>query len=211
MRLHGYFRSGAAWRARIALNLKGVAYEQAFRHLVRGEQKHADFLALNPQGLIPALETDGGNVLTQSLAILEWLEETVPDPPILPRDPLARAKVRAFALAIACDLHPVQNIGVLNRLRALRLPEETVVAWARETIESGLAACERLLPPGPTRFCFGDDAPTMADIVLVPQIANGRRYGAKVGTFPRLLAIESACNALPAFAAALPANQPDAE
>lgn len=209
MRLHGFFRSGAAWRVRIALNLKGVAAAQAFRDLRRREQRRDDFRALNPQALVPALETASGDVLTQSLAIVEWLEETRPAPPLLPRDPLERARVRAFALAIACDIHPVQNVGVLDRLRGLGLPEERVAEWVRGTVEPGLAACERLLPEHAGRFCFGT-TPGLADLCLVPQLGNARRFDADLSRLPRLLAIEAACNALPAFADALPARQPDA-
>ncbi|MBY0338428.1 MAG: maleylacetoacetate isomerase [Acetobacteraceae bacterium] len=203
MRLIGYWRSTAAWRVRIGLNLKGVAVEHAFRHLRHGEQRAEDYVALNPQGLVPALVLDDGAVLTQSLAILEWLEETRPEPPLLPRDPVARARVRAFALAIAADTHPVQNLRVLQRL-----PEAERQGWAREVIAEGLAACERLVEPGP--FCFGA-APGLADLCLVPQLYNARRFGVELGPYPRLLAVEAASAAWPAFAAARPEAQPDAE
>ena len=145
MRLIGYFRSGAAYRVRIALNLKGLTVEHAFRHLRKGEQRAPDYLALNPQGLVPTLITDDGSALTQSLAIIEWLDETWPEPPLLPAEPWARARVRAFAQAIACDTHPVQNLRVLNRLRALGHAEEAVTAWAGSVNEEGLAACEALI------------------------------------------------------------------
>ncbi len=210
MKLHGYFRSGAAYRVRIALNLKGLSAEHAFRHLRKGEQRAPDFLSLNPQGLVPALELDDGGVLTQSLAIIEWLDETHPEPPLLPRDPLQRARVRAFALAIACDVHPVQNLKVLNRLRAAGLPEEAVTGWAAAVNAEGLEACEALLREEPGPFCFGA-APTLADLCLVPQLGNARRFGADVSRFTRLLAAEAACLALPAFDAARPERQPDAE
>jgi maleylpyruvate isomerase len=206
--LHGFFRSGAAWRVRIALHLKGVAFDQAFHDLRERAQKRPEFRALNPQGLVPALDIGEGAPLTQSLAILEWLEETRPEPPLLPREPLARARVRAFALAIACDIHPVQNVGVLDRLRGLGLPEERVAEWVRGTVEPGLAACERLLPDHAGPFCFGT-TPGLADLCLVPQLGNARRFEADLSRVPRLLAIEAACNALPAFAAALPAAQAD--
>lgn len=209
MRLHGFFRSGAAWRVRIALNLKNIAFGQAFRDLRAREQKREASRALNPQTLVPALETGAGDVLTRSLAIVAWLEETHPDPPPLPRDAPARARVRAFALAIACDIHPVQNIGVLDRLRGLGLPEERVAEWVRGTVEPGLAACERLPPDHAGPFCFGD-APGLADLCLVPQLGNAWRFEADLSRVPRLLAIEAACNALSAFAEALPARQPDA-
>ncbi|MCK8785282.1 maleylacetoacetate isomerase [Roseomonas sp. NAR14] len=214
MRLHGYFRSSAAWRVRIALNLKGLDAEHAFHHLRHGGQRAPDFLRLNPQGLVPALETDdgpgGGAVLTQSLAICEWLDETHPAPPLLPGDARQRARIRAFAQAIACDIHPVQNLKVLARLRGLGLPEAEVTGWARWIIADGLAACEALLAGEPGPFCFGD-APTLADLCLVPQLANGRRFGVALEGLPRLLAAEAACAALPAFRAAAPDRQADAE
>jgi maleylpyruvate isomerase len=211
MRLHGYYRSTAAWRVRIALGLKGLSAEPVAVHLRRGEQRSEAFLRLNPQGLVPALELDDGTVLTQSLAICEYLEEVHPDPPLLPRDAVERARVRAFALAIACDIHPVQNLKVLNRLRALGHGEEQVKAWARSVIAEGLAACQALLQgerAGP--FCFGD-RPGLADICLVPQMFNARRFGVDLAPLPRLLAAEAACLTLPAFAAAAPERQPDFE
>ncbi|MDU7520052.1 MAG: maleylacetoacetate isomerase [Roseomonas mucosa] len=210
MRLHGYFRSSAAWRVRIALNLKGLRPGQAFHHLRHGGQRAPDYLRLNPQGLVPALETGEGTVLTQSLAICEWLEEGWPEPPLLPSGRDARARVRAFAQVIACDTHPVQNLKVLARLRGLGLPEEEVTAWARWAIGEGLAACEALIRGEPGPFCFGA-APTLADIALVPQLGNARRFGCDLTALPRLLAVEAACNALPAFAEAAPDRQPDAE
>ena len=210
MRLHGYFRSSAAWRVRIALNLKGVPVEHAFHHLRHGGQRAPDYLRLNPQGLVPTLETDDGSVLTQSLAICEWLEETHPEPPLLPGDALERARIRAFALAIACDVHPVQNLKVLARLRALPLPEAEVTGWACWIIREGLEACEALLAGRAGPFCFGA-APTLADICLVPQLANARRFGCDLSRLPRLLAAEAACNALPAFEQAAPNRQADAE
>jgi len=141
LKLHGYFRSSAAYRVRIALNLKGLAAAHLPHHLRRGEQMASDYLALNPQGLVPTLEDDSGAVLTQSLAIIEWLDETHPAPPLLPMDALQRARARAFALAIACDIHPVQNLKVLSRLRQLGLPEEKVTEWAAWANREGLAAC----------------------------------------------------------------------
>ena len=210
MRLHGYFRSSAAWRVRIALNLKGVPVEHAFHHLRHGGQRAPDYLRLNPQGLVPALETGDGSVLTQSLAICEWLEETHPEPPLLPGDALERARVRAFALAVACDIHPVQNLKVLARLRSLSLPEAEVTGWACWIIGEGLEACEALLAGGSGPFCYGA-APTLADICLVPQLANARRFGCDLSRLPRLLAAEAACNALPAFQQAAPDRQADAE
>lgn len=212
MRLHGYYRSSAAYRVRIALNLKGLTVEHAFRHLRKGEQREPGFIRINPQGLVPALELDDGAVLTQSLAIIEYLEETHPEPPLLPKDRLARARVRAFALAIAADIHPVQNLKVLNRLKALGLSQEQANGWAHNVIAEGLAACEALVraagEAGP--FCFGA-APTLADICLVPQLYNARRFGVDLTSMPRLLAAEGACMTLPAFAEAAPERQPDAE
>ena len=159
---------------------------------------------------MPALETGEGTVLTQSLAICEWLEEGWPEPPLLPSGRDARARVRAFAQVIACDTHPVQNLKVLARLRGLGLPEEEVTAWARWAIGEGLAACEALIRGEPGPFCFGA-APTLADIALVPQLGNARRFRCDLTALPRLLAAEAACNALPAFAEAAPDRQPDAE
>jgi maleylpyruvate isomerase len=210
MKLHGYFRSSAAYRVRIALNLKGLTAEHLPHHLRKGEQTAPDYLALNPQGLVPTLEDGDGGVLTQSLAIIEWLDETHPTPPLLPLDAMQRAKARAFALAIACDVHPVQNLKVLARLRQLGLPEEKVTEWAAWANREGLTACERLAAKEPGPFCFGD-VPTIADLCLVPQLANARRFGVDVSAFPRLLQAEAAAKAMPAFADAAPDRQHDAE
>jgi maleylpyruvate isomerase len=208
--LHGYFRSAASWRVRIALGLKGVAVRPVFHHLRRGEQRDPAYLALNPQGLVPALELDDGTVLTQSLAIIEWLDDAYPEPKLLPADPVRRARVRAFALVLAADTHPLQNLGVLARLRGMGRPEAEVQAWAADANAAGLAACEALLEGTPGPFCFGA-APTLADICLVPQLGNARRFGVDLTRFPRLLAAEAACLALSAFADAVPDRQPDAE
>lgn len=210
MKLIGFFRSGASYRVRIGLNLKGLAAEHAFRHLRKNEHKAADYMAINPQGLVPTLFTDSGEALTQSIAILEWLDETHPTPSFLPKDPLQRARVRAFALAIACDVHPVQNLGVLNKLKAYGLDEAKASQWAKETNHDGLAACELMLAKEKGPFCFGAE-PTLADICLVPQLVNARRFGADVSGFKRILAAEAACLAHPAFAAAAPEKQADAE
>jgi len=210
MKLHGYFRSSAAYRVRIALNLKGLPAEHLSHHLRKGEQRDPAFLAINPQGLVPALEGDAGEVLTQSLAIIEWLDETYPEPPLLPKDPLRRAKARAFAQAIACDTHPVQNLKVLARLRELGLAAEQVTAWAAWANHEGLSACETLIADEPGPFCFGA-APSLADLCLVPQLANARRFGVDVNAFPRLLKAETAAKAMTAFADAAPDKQPDAE
>jgi maleylpyruvate isomerase len=210
MKLHGYFRSSAAYRVRIALNLKGLAAEHLPHHLRKGEQTTPDYLVLNPQGLVPTLEDGEGGILTQSLAIIEWLDETHPTPPLLPLGALQRAKARAFALAIACDVHPVQNLKVLARLRQLGLPEEKVTEWAAWANREGLAACEKLTAKEPGPFCFGE-VPTIADLCLVPQLANARRFGVDLAAFPRLLKAEAAAKNLKAFSDAAPDKQPDAE
>jgi maleylpyruvate isomerase len=210
MKLHGYFRSSASYRVRIALNLKGLTADHLSHHLRKGEQRDPDYLRINPQGLVPALQDDGGIILTQSLAIIEWLDETHPEPPLLPQDPLPRAKVRAFAMAIACDTHPVQNLKVLARLRQLSLPEQQVTDWAAWANREGLAACETLIENEPGPFCFGA-APTIADLCLVPQLFNARRFGVALEAFPRLLQAETAAKAVKAFADAAPDRQPDAE
>lgn len=210
MRLHGFFRSGASYRLRIALGMKGIPYEQKSYLLRRGDQRQPDYLKMNPQGLVPTLELDDGALLTQSIAILEWLEETHPEPAMLPKDPLERARVRAFALAIACDVHPVQNLGVLKAVKALGHEEAEVNEWAKRVNGEGLDACEKMIADVKGPFCFGDK-PTMADICLIPQLVNARRFGCDVSKWKRLLEAEAACNALPYFQAALPERQPDAE
>jgi maleylpyruvate isomerase len=209
MKLHGYFRSSASYRVRIALNLKGLGAEHLPHHLRKGEQRDPAYLEINPQGLVPTLQ-DTGAVITQSLAIIEWLEETHPEPPLLPKDPLRRAHVRAFAMALACDTHPVQNLKVLARLRQLGLPEEKVTEWAAWANREGLSACEILIANESGTFCFGT-VPTMADLCLVPQLANARRFGVDLAGFPRLLRAEAAAKANKAFADAAPERQPDAE
>jgi maleylpyruvate isomerase len=210
MKLHGYFRSSASYRVRIALNLKGLSTEHLPHHLRKGEQCAPAYLAINPQGLVPTLEDDTGTVLTQSLAIIEWLDEAYPAPPLLPKDPLRRAKVRAFAMALACDVHPVQNLKVLARLRQLGLPEEKVTEWAAWANREGLAACETLIAGESGPFCFGA-APTIADLCLVPQLANARRFGVDVSVYPRLLKAEAVARGNKAFADAAPDKQVDAE
>jgi maleylpyruvate isomerase len=209
MKLHGYFRSSASYRVRIALNLKGLRAEHLPHHLRKGEQRDPAYLGINPQGLVPTLQGQG-IIITQSLAIIEWLEETHPEPPLLPKEPLRRAHVRAFAQVLACDTHPVQNLKVLVRLRQLNLPEEQVTDWAAWANREGLAACEALLANQTGPFCFGE-APGMADLCLVPQLANARRFGVDVAAFPRLLKAEEAAKNIKAFADAAPERQPDAE
>jgi maleylacetoacetate isomerase/maleylpyruvate isomerase len=214
MRLYDYFRSSAAYRVRIALNLKGLSYDSMPVHLLRdgGEQRRTDHLARNPQGLVPVLETDDGAILTQSLAIIEYLDEIRPEPPLLPGTALDRARIRAMALAVAAEIHPLNNLRVLERLRReLGQGEEELRAWYRHWVETGLAALETLVRRGPGGgFCHGD-RPTLADCVLVPQIANARRYDCDLGRCPTLVAIDRRCRDLPAFAAAAPERQPDAE
>lgn len=214
MLFHGYFRSSSAHRCRIAFNLKGVAPEFQSVHLRRdgGEQKKPAYTALNAQALVPALEVDG-EILTQSLAIIEWLDETYPEPPLLPADPMLRAKTRGFAQIIACDIHPLQNLRVLDYLRTQYGQDQGGTdAWCQRWIGDGLAACEALLARAGRRgdFCFGT-TPGIADICLVPQIYSAKRFGADLSAMPRLMEIFAACEALPAFADARPAVQPDAE
>lgn len=209
--LHGYFRSGTSYRVRLALNWKGVPYESATVNLVDGGQRKADYLARNPQGLVPALEADG-RVLTQSPAILEWIEETWPDRPLLPADPYERARVRAFAAAIGCDIHPIQNLRVMKKLRADHgADQDTATAWARHWIEIGFTALEALAADagGHGGFIFGD-GPSMAEVYLLPQMFNARRFGVDLSPFPRLVAADAAARALPELAAAAPELQPDA-
>jgi maleylacetoacetate isomerase len=211
MTFHGYFRSSASWRCRIAFGLKGVSPDFVPVHLRRGEQKAEDYRALNPQALVPALEVDGA-VLTQSLAIIEWLEETHPEPSLMPADPIARAKVRAFAQVIACDIHPLQNLRVLAYLRETFGADQAALdAWCQRWIGDGLAACEALLAHEPeTDFAFGD-RPGLAEICLIPQMFSADRFGLDLGPFLRLRQLRAACEALPAFADAHAARQPDAE
>jgi maleylacetoacetate isomerase len=211
VKLYGYFRSSAAYRVRIALNFKGVAHEHALVHLTRdgGGQKSPDYMALNPQALVPTLELDGGETLTQSLAIIEYLDEVYPDPPLLPGDPVARAHVRAIAQAVACDIHPLNNLRVLQYLRhRLGRDKEAVDTWYRHWVETGFAAIEKMI--GADGFCHGGRV-SLADVCLMPQIFNARRYELDLAPYPRISKVEDVCGANPAFAAAHPARQPDAE
>jgi maleylacetoacetate isomerase len=215
MQFYGYFRSSAAYRCRIAFNLKGVAPDFVPIHLRRGggEQKAATYRAVNPQGLVPALDLGEGRILTQSLAIIEWLDETIPAAPLLPRDPLARAEVRAFALVIAAEIHPLDNLRVLAYLKSpLGHDQATIDTWYRHWCEDGLAACERLVARSARRgrYAFGD-TPGLADICLVPQLYNARRFNCDLSACPTLVEIDARCAELPAFADALPEKQPDAE
>ena len=214
MKLYTFFRSSASYRVRVALNLKGLAYEQVPIHLRRGggEQFGAAYKAINPQRLVPALE-DGGRILIQSLAIMEYLDERYPERPLLPFEPADRALVRSMALIVACEVHPIQNLRVLVYLKKnLNQSEDELNRWAQHWIQLGLSALEQMVVASPKRgkYCFGD-TPTIADICLVPQLANARRFGCDLSEFPTLLQIETHCTALPAFANAAPEKQPDAE
>ncbi|MBP7580594.1 MAG: maleylacetoacetate isomerase [Vogesella sp.] len=208
--LYGYFRSSAAYRVRIALNLKGLAYRQVPVSLVKAEQRSADFLALNPQGLVPALQ-DGDVLLTQSLAICEYLDEAYPDTvQLLPDDPAQRARVRAVAQAIACDIHPVNNLRILNYLKIeLGLEEATRNAWYRHWVQEGFAALEQQLAASAGQYCFGDSI-TLADVCLLPQVFNAQRFNVDMAPYPRLAAIADALAEVPTFADAHPSRQPDA-
>jgi maleylacetoacetate isomerase len=213
MKLYGYFRSSAAFRVRIALNLKKLDYESAFIHLRRGDQRQPDFRSVNPQGLVPALETEGA-VLVQSLPIIEYLDERYPAPPLLPRDPQDRARVRALAAVVACDIHPINNLRVLRYLhRPLGHDEAAVETWYNHWITEGFGALEQMLA-GDARtgaFCHGD-APGLADIALVPQVFNAYRYNSlDLAPYPTILGIYRTCLKLDAFAAAHPDRQPDHE
>lgn len=212
MKLHDYFRSSAAYRVRIALNLKGLDVERASVHLVKdgGRQHSPQYRAKNPQGLVPALELDDGTVLTQSLAIIDYLETMAPEPRLIPTDPVLAARSRAVALAIACDIHPLNNLRVLKYLKGpLKHTQQEVDEWYRHWIrDGGLDAVEQLIEGD--RFCFGD-SPSLADICLIPQVFNARRYAIDISHLRKIAAVDSHCTALPAFAAAHPARQPDAE
>ncbi len=211
MKLYSYFRSSAAYRVRIALNLKGLAYETMPVHLVKdgGHNRRPEFRAVNPQMRVPALVTAGGDVLIQSLAIIEYLDETHPEPPLLPKEPMARARVRALADIVACDIHPLNNSGTLRYLKRDMHQEQTAIdAWYHHWVIEGFEAIEALLQPSP--YACGSQV-TLADVYLVPQVANARRLKVPLDTFPKIVGIEAACLKLAAFDRARPENQPDAE
>lgn len=214
MKLYTYFRSSAAFRVRIALNLKGLTYQSIPIHLLRdgGEQKKPGYRAINPQGRLPALVVDGPSgeaVLTQSLAIIEYLDEIAPEPPLLPRDPIARARTRAAAQLIACDIHPLNNPGTTGYLKTVMgQSPEAISQWYSHFVRDGFAPLEQMVRPGP--YAFGAEV-TVADLCIVPQVFNARRFKVPLDDFPRLLAITEACLKLPAFADARPEAQPDAE
>jgi len=211
MKLYTAFRSSASFRTRIALNLKGLAYEPAFVHLGRGEHRQPGYAAINPQALVPSFEDDGVRIV-QSLAIIEYLEETHPTPPLLPKDAAGRARVRALSLLVACEIHPLNNLRVLQHLkRALGRDDAQVNAWYRHWVADGLQKLEAELARGATgRFCHGD-APTMADCCLVPQVFNAQRYQCDTAPYPTVMRIFAECMQLDAFDRAQPSKQPDAE
>jgi maleylacetoacetate isomerase len=211
--LFSYFRSSAAYRVRIAFNLKGLDYVTVPIHLQKdgGQNKKPDFRAVNPLMRVPALRLDSGAVLTQSLAIIEYLDEVHPQPPLLPRDPVARAKVRALAQLIACDIHPLNNVSPLRYLKnELGQNQAKIDAWYHHWILDGFDALEAMVAPAPAPFAYGAEV-TLADICLVPQVANARRLKVPLDRFPRIVGIDAACAKLPAFEQARPENQPDAE
>lgn len=211
MKLYSYFRSSAAYRARIALNLKGLAYETAPVHLIKdgGHNKRPEFRAVNPQMRVPALVAPTGEVLIQSLAIIEYLDEIHPEPPLLPKDPLGRVQARALAQIIACDIHPLNNVAPLRYLKNEMHQEQSAIdAWYHHWILAGFDALEALVRPSP--YACGTQV-TIADIFLVPQVANARRLKVPLDKFPKIVGIDAACLALPAFDRARPENQPDAE
>lgn len=211
MKLYTFFRSSAAFRVRIALNLKGLAYEPSFVHLAKGEHLEPAYRAVNPQGLVPALEIDGA-LLAQSIAIMEYLEETHPQPPLLPRDPLGRARVRGLSLIVACEIHPLNNPRALKYVKnVLGHSQEDVDTWYRHWIADGLAKLEAELGrPGTGSYSHGN-GPTMADCCLVPQIFNARRFHADLKPYPTVMRVFDACMQLEAFDRAQPSKQPDAE
>ncbi len=211
MKLYSYFRSSAAYRARIALNLKGIAYETVSVHLVKdgGHNRRPEYRAVNPQMRVPALVAPGGEILIQSLAIIEYLDETHPEPPFLPKDPIARAKVRGLAELIACDIHPLNNTSPLRYLKNQMGQEQSAIdAWYHHWVREGFEALEALLAPRP--YACGERV-TLADICLVPQVANARRLKVPLDKFPKIVGVDAACLKLPAFDRARPENQPDAD
>lgn len=209
MRLYDYWRSSSAYRVRIALRLKGIEHQQLGVNLRLGVQRTLDYLAHNQQGLVPALET-GEATLTQSLAIIEWLDETHPEPPLLPAGATARAVARSLALQIACEIQPVNNLRVLQYLQSrVGLEERDLNAWYRHWVAEGFAALEARLAATAGTYCFGDQV-TLADLCLVPQVYNARRYSCELDPFPTILRIDAACQKLEAFAEAKPERQPDA-
>ena len=211
MKLYSYFRSSAAYRVRIAFNLKGLSCDMVSIHLQKegGLNKKPDFRAINPQMRVPALQLDSGEVLIQSLAIIEYIDETHPQPPLLPRDALERAKVRAIAQIIACDIHPLNNVGPLRYLKnQMGQDQAKIDAWYHHWVLDGFDAIEAMLRPGP--YAFGSEI-SLADVCLVPQVYNARRLKVPLDRFPKIVAVDAACGRLATFEQARPENQPDAE
>jgi maleylacetoacetate isomerase len=211
VKLYSYFRSSAAYRVRIAFNLKGLGYETVPIHLQKegGQNLKPEYRAINPQMRVPTLKLDSGELLTQSLAIIEYLDEVHPHPPLLPRDPVDRAQVRALAQLIACDIHPINNLGPLRYLKnELGHDQAKIDAWYHHWVILGFEALEAMVRPGP--YAFGTEV-SIADICLVPQVANARRLKVPLERFPKIVAIDAACAQLAAFDKARPENQPDAE
>ena len=211
--LHNYFRSSTSFRVRIALNMKGIEYDYVAHHLRKGEHRQPGFLAINPQGLLPSLAWSAGEVLHQSMAILEFLEEIAPQPAMLPSDPFERARIRGIANMIACDIHPVNNLRVLAQLRSRYQADEAEIAnWFRHWVSETFAPLEKLLAESDQTgtFCHGE-TPTLADICLVPQVINNMRFGVDMNPYPIISRISETCMKLDAFAKAAPANQPDFE
>jgi maleylacetoacetate isomerase len=210
MRLYSYYRSSAAYRVRIALELKGLDYDYIAVNLLRAQQKSGDYMAKNPQGLVPALETDEGVLIAQSVAIMEWLEETHPQPALLPAEPLARALVRTAVNSIACDIHPLNNMSVTNYLQnPLGATPEQVQAWYGHWVDRGFEAIEKTVESHGGLCCFGDN-PGMADTCLVPQVYNALRFNIEMGEYPNIMRVWEHCNSLDAFVRAHPDAQPDA-
>ena len=211
--LHNYFRSSTSYRVRIALKMKGLDYDYVAHHLRHGGQRSAEFLAVNPQGLVPALVLEDGTVLSQSLAICEYLDEVHPEPPLLPADPLGRARVRMISQMIGCDIHPVNNLRVLNMLRSRFGADDAAVAeWFRHWVDATFEPLEGILTSDGKagRFCHGDSV-TLADLCLVAQVANNGRFGVDMSRYPTIGRIYEACMEIPAFVEAAPGRQPDAE
>jgi maleylpyruvate isomerase len=211
VQLYSYFRSSAAYRVRIALNLKGIPYDTVPIHLQKegGINRKPEFRAINPHMRLPALRLDSGDILIQSLAIIDYLDDIHPQPPLLPQDPIAKAKVRAIAQVIACDIHPLNNIGPLRYLKnVLGQDQSKIDAWYHHWVHDGFQAVEEMISPGP--YTFGSEI-TLADICLVPQVYNARRLKTPLDKYPKIVAIDAACNKLAAFDKARPESQPDAE
>ncbi len=210
MKLYSYYRSSAAYRVRIALNLKGLPYHYVPVNLLQGEQQAEAYLAVNPQGLVPALEVGPGQLLAQSVAIVEWLEETHPEPPLLPADPLQRAAVRAVVNSIACDVHPLNNMSVTHYLRQhLHAGDDQVHQWYCNWVDRGFGPIEQQLAAHPHECCFGP-RPGLADVYLVPQVYNANRFEVPMDAYPNIRRVVQHCNTLEPFAAAAPERQPDA-